>query len=161
MAGPNNALGGWPMVQQTWDQNKFSVMKAAGAARRYLNEAFLLSSFVYLDDYDVSKNVIYVIFYFSTFLGSGKIQFSRWINQIWLCQEICTWSRMILLNTSLHTRLLCWIQPKSWQGKCSAKNCIFQFGTVHRILQFDLWPGNVPDTISFIGNWEKMYRLIF
>ena len=34
--------------------------KAAGASRRYLNAAWLISSFVFLDEIDVSHNVIYV-----------------------------------------------------------------------------------------------------
>ena len=34
--------------------------KAAGAARRNLNAAYLVSSFVFLDEIDVSHNVIYV-----------------------------------------------------------------------------------------------------
>ena len=34
--------------------------KAAGASRRYLNAAWLISSFVFLDEVDVSHNVIYV-----------------------------------------------------------------------------------------------------
>jgi len=60
IAGPQNLMGGWPMVQSNWDESKFSAFKAAGASRRYLNAAWLISSFVFLDEIDVSHNVIYV-----------------------------------------------------------------------------------------------------
>ena len=36
------------------------LFQAAGASRRYLNAAWLISSFVFLDEIDVSHNVIYV-----------------------------------------------------------------------------------------------------
>merc|ERR1712241_1508847 len=60
IAGPDNLMGGWPMIQQNWDSSKFSALKAAGASRRYLNAGWLVSSFVFLDEVDVSHNVLYL-----------------------------------------------------------------------------------------------------
>lgn len=92
IAGNEHPLGGWPMVQQNWDSSKFSVMKAIGSARKLLNEAFLITSFVYLDDFDVSKNVIYVsrsLLKRDSFKAKNLCSNFRWINQTWLCLEIC------------------------------------------------------------------------
>ena len=50
----------WPMVLQDWDGSEFEALRSSGAARRNINEAILVSSFVYLDEIDVSHNVIYV-----------------------------------------------------------------------------------------------------
>ena len=56
----DNPEGGWPMIQLDWDSTKFTVENATAGARRILNENLLLSMFVYLDDIDVTQNVIYV-----------------------------------------------------------------------------------------------------
>ena len=56
----DNPEGGWPMIFQNWDSSKFTVENATAGARRILNENLMLSMFVYLDETDVTKNVIYV-----------------------------------------------------------------------------------------------------
>ena len=48
------------MIFQNWDSSKFTVENATAGARRILNENLMLSMFVYLDETDVTKNVIYV-----------------------------------------------------------------------------------------------------
>lgn len=55
-----STYGGWPMILNSWDQAKFSMELGMGLARRYYNEALIATTFVYLDDFDVSKNVIYM-----------------------------------------------------------------------------------------------------
>ena len=40
--------------------NFWTNFQAAGASRRYLNAGWLVSSFVFLDEIDVSHNVLYV-----------------------------------------------------------------------------------------------------
>jgi len=59
-AGPEGTHGGWPMVQDSWDNTKFDYSMAAGNARRNLNLNVLLSIWVYLDDFDTSHNTIYI-----------------------------------------------------------------------------------------------------
>ena len=56
----DNPEGGWPMIYNSWDSSKFTVENATAGARRILNENLMLSMFVYLDDIDVTQNVIYV-----------------------------------------------------------------------------------------------------
>ena len=56
----DNPEGGWPMIYNSWDSTKFTVENATAGARRILNENLMLSMFVYLDDIDVTQNVIYV-----------------------------------------------------------------------------------------------------
>ena len=56
----DNPEGGWPMIFNSWDSSKFTVENATAGARRILNENLMLSMFVYLDDIDVTQNVIYV-----------------------------------------------------------------------------------------------------
>lgn len=60
IAGPENGFGGWPLVQDSWDENKFNFENATGFARNLLNEAQIISTFVYLDEIDVTHNVIYI-----------------------------------------------------------------------------------------------------
>jgi len=58
--GPNGEFGGYPMVQDSWTAEKFDVAAATGKSRRYLNLNLLLSLWVYLDDLNTEKNVIYI-----------------------------------------------------------------------------------------------------
>lgn len=58
--GAEGEFGGWPMVQDSWTDEKFDMAVALGKGRRYLNENMLLSVWVYLDDLNTEQNVIYV-----------------------------------------------------------------------------------------------------
>jgi len=59
--GPMGAQGGWPMIQDNWlGEAIFYPAVAVGGTRRSLNLNLLLSSWVYLDDFDTSHNIIYL-----------------------------------------------------------------------------------------------------
>jgi len=59
LASADGQLGGWPAAAGTFDVNKFAEAQAA-AISRGLGQDILLSMWVYLDDKDTSKNVIYI-----------------------------------------------------------------------------------------------------
>ena len=58
--GPAGEFGGWPMVQDSWSGEMFNEANVTGRARRYLDVSLMLTSFVYMDDFDTSHNVISV-----------------------------------------------------------------------------------------------------
>jgi len=59
--GGEQNLGGWPMVQTNWEfESEYSVVQHVGRARNVVNEAIIMSAFVYLDEIDTSHNVIYL-----------------------------------------------------------------------------------------------------
>jgi len=59
--GPEAGDGGWPMVQgNSWAGEKFALAKVVGIGRRNLNSNWLLSTWVYLDDFNTDHNVIYL-----------------------------------------------------------------------------------------------------
>jgi len=58
--GAEGEFGGWPMVQDSWTDEKFDLAVALGNGRRFLGEDLLLSVWVYLDDLNTEQNVIYV-----------------------------------------------------------------------------------------------------
>jgi len=53
-------MGGWPAVVDNWAEDKFDMTQFIAKARIALNANYILSSWVYLDDLDTSKNVLYV-----------------------------------------------------------------------------------------------------
>jgi len=53
-------FGGWPMVQDSWTDQKFDLARLVGVSRRYMGEDLLMSLWVYLDDLDTENNVIYI-----------------------------------------------------------------------------------------------------
>ena len=56
----SDANGGWPMIQDYWDQSKFQWEKVAGDnLRRFVSDT-MLGAFPYLDTFDTTKNVLYV-----------------------------------------------------------------------------------------------------
>ena len=55
-----NPLGGWPMIQKSWASEKFTWETAAGLSRAFLNQALIFNTFVFLDNFDASTNVISV-----------------------------------------------------------------------------------------------------
>ena len=59
MVGPQN-LGGWPMIQKEYNSSGFSWEVASGLSRSYLNLGLILTTFVFLDTFDASQNVIHV-----------------------------------------------------------------------------------------------------
>jgi hypothetical protein len=48
------------MIQKNWDQTKFKWEATAGLAKAYLNEALIFNTYVFLDTFDASTNVIHV-----------------------------------------------------------------------------------------------------
>jgi len=56
----SSPYGGWPMVLDSWDAEKFDFPTLLGFARRYFNLNILVSSWVYLDDFNTEQNVIYI-----------------------------------------------------------------------------------------------------
>lgn len=58
--GPDEETGGWPMVQDSWPEEKFDLASLVGLSRRYMGNDLLLSLWVYLDDLDTENNVIYI-----------------------------------------------------------------------------------------------------
>merc|ERR1711892_8313 len=58
--GADGEFGGWPMILDSWTDEKFDPAVAVGKGRRYLGESLLLDTWVYLDDLDTEQNVIYV-----------------------------------------------------------------------------------------------------
>merc|ERR1740137_126408 len=58
--GADAEFGGWPMIQDSWTDEKFDLAVIVGKGRRHLGESLLLDTWVYLDDLDTEKNVIYV-----------------------------------------------------------------------------------------------------
>ena len=57
--GPTAAYGGWPMIQKNWNST-FEWEVASGLARAYLNLGVILTTFVFLDTFNASQNVIHV-----------------------------------------------------------------------------------------------------
>lgn len=58
--GADGEFGGWPMIQDSWTDEKFDISAAVGSGRRYLDQSWLLSVWVYLDDFNTEHNIIYV-----------------------------------------------------------------------------------------------------
>jgi len=58
--GPEAELGGWPMVQDSWDASKYDVSKALGLSRNRLGLNVGLGLWVYLDDFNTEHNIIYL-----------------------------------------------------------------------------------------------------
>merc|ERR550519_762231 len=56
--GPEGEDGGWPMILDSWQQEKFNAEKTIGEARRYMNEAWGVNLFVYMDDLNTDRNII-------------------------------------------------------------------------------------------------------
>jgi len=56
--GPEAEDGGWPMVQDAWQEGKFTAEKVIGGARRYMNEAWGVNLYVYMDDHNTERNII-------------------------------------------------------------------------------------------------------
>jgi hypothetical protein len=55
-----NGLGGWPMIQKNWASDKFTWETSAGLSRAFLNQALIFNTYVFLDTFDASTNVIHV-----------------------------------------------------------------------------------------------------
>lgn len=55
-----NGLGGWPMIQKNWASEKFTWETSAGLSRAFLNQALIFNTYVFLDTFDASTNVIHV-----------------------------------------------------------------------------------------------------
>ena len=74
--GAMGTYGGWPMIQDSWTEEKyclewqtkvygwlfvrFDLFDAVGSGRRYLDQNWLLSVWVWLDNFNPEQNVIYV-----------------------------------------------------------------------------------------------------
>jgi hypothetical protein len=60
----NDAYGGWPMIQNTWDQNKFMWENVMAENLRYEQADTILLSYPYLDTFNTSHEILYVSFFF-------------------------------------------------------------------------------------------------
>jgi len=58
-AGENGAVGGWPMVLDSWTNEKFNLAAVLGEAKKYGFD-WLISLWVYMDDLNTEQNVIYI-----------------------------------------------------------------------------------------------------
>jgi len=58
--GPDANQGGWPMVLDSWDMNRFDASLAMGEVRNMQGLSALLKLWVFLDDFNTEQNVIYV-----------------------------------------------------------------------------------------------------
>jgi len=58
--GPDSETGGWPMVLDSWQNDRFDGSLAMGQLRNTLGVDALLSIWVFLDDFNTEENVIYI-----------------------------------------------------------------------------------------------------
>ena len=102
--------GGWPMVQgNSWAGEKFALAKVVGIGRRNLNSNWLLSTWVYLDDFNTDHNVIYV-----GHLSRVQYQLvlSSWTSRTSAFPSRCILIRRATLTTSPLTKPSCSEQPR-------------------------------------------------
>ena len=59
--GPSADFNGWPMIQKFWNGSaSFSWESVSGLSRAYYNLGLILNTFVFLDTFDASQNVLHV-----------------------------------------------------------------------------------------------------
>ena len=103
--------GGWPMVQgDSWAGEKFALAEVVGKGRRYLNSNWLMSTWVYLDDFNTDHNVIYV-----GHLSPVQYQpivLSSWTSRTSAFPSRCILTRRATLTTLPLTKPSCSEQPR-------------------------------------------------
>ena len=58
--GPDCEDGGWPMIQENWQQDKFDWAVEVGELRAKYGLNLFLSSYVSMDEFNADRNLIYV-----------------------------------------------------------------------------------------------------
>ena len=56
----SDGLGGWPMIQNGWIGDAFAWEVAVGQNLRYQITDNIISLYPYLDNFDTSRNILYV-----------------------------------------------------------------------------------------------------